>query len=314
MAESVNHKTDSSTEECDSPVVSNESNTIAGITSELSKVTIEDLESFIKRRPDLIAYRNLLQKHPINAELRRKMVEWMVEAYETMQLTKPTIHIAVRIMDTYLLLQDIPIDPTYLQMVGIISLHVASKFVDVYGLTLDDIHTHLCEGLVSREYIVAVEREVLTVINFSLNVETPQMALHKLVERIGSKKIAITIAEILLLFATTDDLLSSLRPRTLAAGALVLAHRSLAVKPETSTLKFITDCGSTALGHIADKLFHNLSHYAEPASGKEKSALNNFLLGYNAELVCPLRPNGPIFRFNDPNTQRKLEKIVYPNN
>jgi hypothetical protein len=93
-------------------------------------VRIEDLESVIKRCPDLIAYPNLLQIHHIDAELRRKMVEWMVEANGIMGLTKQTIHIAVRIMDMYLLLQDVPIDQKYLQMVGIISLFVASKFVD----------------------------------------------------------------------------------------------------------------------------------------------------------------------------------------
>jgi hypothetical protein len=116
---------------------------------------------------------------------------------------------------------------------------------------------------VSRDYIVAVEKEVLTVINFSLNVETPQMALHKLGEKIESKKIETTTAEILLLIATTDDLLSSLRPINLAAGALVLAHRSLAIKLETGTLELITCCKSKTLEYIAEKLFKNLSNYAE---------------------------------------------------
>ncbi len=77
---SLNHITDSPTEGCDSPVVSNDINTIGNKKCKLSQVRIEDLESVIKRCPDLVAYPNLLQIHHIDAELRRKMVEWMVEA------------------------------------------------------------------------------------------------------------------------------------------------------------------------------------------------------------------------------------------
>src|SRR5574343_970862 len=79
---------------------------------------------------------NCLQSHPIEASLRGRMVNWMVEVCSKFEFSSKVYFLSIKIMDKYPQLTSFPVSSERVHLIGVTCMFIASKFEDVSHLSL----------------------------------------------------------------------------------------------------------------------------------------------------------------------------------
>ncbi|CAK94397.1 unnamed protein product (macronuclear) [Paramecium tetraurelia] len=113
--------------------------------------------------------KNSLQNHSINANLRAKMIDWIVEVLSSYKCKDQTFHLSIRLMDLYLSKTTQKHLPQDLHLVGVSSMFIACKYEEIYPVKLQVVYEKIAHKKLSKEEIKDKEANILQVLDFNLN-------------------------------------------------------------------------------------------------------------------------------------------------
>ncbi len=154
--------------------------------------------------------------------MRGILFNWIFEVHNKYTLKQRTLFLTANIFDRYLFHRKVPRNK--LQLVGIASLVIASKFEDIYPPELEQI-AYLCENIYSKEEIINSEGDILFNLNFNLIFVSSLDVLQLLFKRHSitnksHKKLSVLVVKMFLFHSHSGKFDSF----ALAAFALNLAN------------------------------------------------------------------------------------------
>nr|XP_009858971.1 cyclin-A2-1 [Ciona intestinalis] len=117
---------------------------------------------------------SLCEQKIITQRCRFILVEWLVMVTHHYKIQGETLHLAVNILDRYLEREFVTIRKKYLQLIGITSLLIAAKQLEV-EIPPVSACLGLCRNLYTRPQLLSLERVLLITIGFDLNVPSSHL-------------------------------------------------------------------------------------------------------------------------------------------
>jgi Cyclin, N-terminal domain len=100
----------------------------------------------------------------INERMRSILVDWLVEVHLKFKLVPETLYLTINLIDRYLEKKEV--SRPKLQLIGVTSLLIASKYEEIYPPELRDL-VYICDRAYTR-----------TEVSFNTNFEAPSSSLH----------------------------------------------------------------------------------------------------------------------------------------
>lgn len=156
----------------------------------------------------------------ITPGMRSVLVDWLVEVAQEYNLCTETLFLSVIYIDRCL--GKIKINRNQLQLIGITSLFIASKYEEIYAPTIEDF-CYITDSTYNREEVLQMERKLLEILSFELTQPTIKTFLTKMLEETGAtvkvKMLAVFLAELTL----TEYKFLCFRPSMIATSAVILS-------------------------------------------------------------------------------------------
>ena len=97
--------------------------------------------------------------------MRAILVDWLVDVHAKFKLLTETLFLTVNIIDRYLSLKQIT--RARLQLVGVASLLITTKYEEIYPPNLNDF-VYITDNAYTKEEILEMESDILCVLDFNL--------------------------------------------------------------------------------------------------------------------------------------------------
>jgi len=156
------------------------------LQSELTKkVIVEygiDLDANMKANTGLRPTVNCLKYHNIPSSLRARMVNWMIEVINIFEIQHQTFFTAVTIMDFFYANTTKMLDSDDVHLTGIVSIFLASKFVDYVPLKMYKVINKIGHGSFTVKQIKEKEREIMVALGFIVGFPTILTFIEALIE------------------------------------------------------------------------------------------------------------------------------------
>lgn len=227
----------------------------------------------------------LLTQQELKAADRFASVEWLVKGAFTLNLRDDTILLAVDIMDRFLAKK--LIGRTRLRLVAVASLLIAAKYEEVMCPRLDDF-LFASEDEFDLPSLLKMERVILAVLDFVLQVPTPVAFLRRLQKlgptgAAGSDPLVSAVATYVILVSAHDYDQLRVLPSHTAGAAYLLAlrvcgyswtplisqHSGLEERALTPTVDLLlSSCRVASRGgmpSLTEKYGNTASHHHPPA-------------------------------------------------
>lgn len=105
----------------------------------------------------------------INEKMRIILINWLIEVHFKFRLLNETLFICINIIDRYLSQKNI--NRKYLQLLGITSLFIASKYEEIYAPSAKDL-IFMTDNAYKIDEMIRMENEILGVLKFELTFPT----------------------------------------------------------------------------------------------------------------------------------------------
>lgn len=103
----------------------------------------------------------------LNEQMRRILVDWLVDVHRKFKLRPTTLFMAVNIMDRFLELTSDSVSKSKYQLFGITCLFIAAKYEEIYPPALGDF-VYVCADTYTAYQILEMEGVVLNRLEFDL--------------------------------------------------------------------------------------------------------------------------------------------------
>mmetsp|Transcript_15033 Transcript_15033/g.17412 ORF Transcript_15033/g.17412 Transcript_15033/m.17412 type:complete len:474 (-) Transcript_15033:278-1699(-) len=164
----------------------------------------------------------------INENMRCILVDWLIEVHYKFKLFPETLYLTVNILDRFLSETMESISKRDLQLVGVTSLLISSKYEEMYIPELRDL-TYICDGAYTETKILHMEENILKTLKYNVTVPTPHTFLVRFLKAAHADKLMSQIANFILdgTLCSLEHLTCLWRPSQLAAAAVLIARRAV---------------------------------------------------------------------------------------
>ncbi|VVA33213.1 PREDICTED: G2/mitotic-specific [Prunus dulcis] len=258
----------------------------ADVSDELAVVEyIDDLYQFYKLTEDDSRVHDYMESQPeINPKMRSILIDWLVEVHRKFELMPETFYLTVNIIDRYLSKKIV--SRRELQLVGISSMVIASKYEEIWAPQVNDF-VCLSDYAYTGDQILLMEKAILGKLEWYLTVPTPYVFLSRYIKASVSpgeevKNMVFFLAELGIMHYPTTIRYS---PSLIAAAAVYAARCTLNKAPFwTETLKHHTgfseeqlrDCAKLLVGFHLKAAESNLQAVYRKFSKPEHGAVALF--------------------------------------
>ncbi|TQD82024.1 hypothetical protein C1H46_032423 [Malus baccata] len=237
----------------------------ADVNDELAVVEyIDDLYKFYKLTEDDSRVHDYMDSQPdINTKMRSILIDWLIDVHRKFELMPETLYLTVNILDRYLSKKIV--SRRALQLVGISSMVIASKYEEIWAPQVNDF-VCLSDYAYSANQILRTEKAILGKLEWYLTVPTPYVFLSRYIKAsvspdVEMKNMVFFLAELGILHYPTIILYS---PSMISAAAVYAARYTLNKIPVwTETLKHHTGHSEEQLRDCAKLLVGLHSNSAE---------------------------------------------------
>ncbi|KDD73749.1 cyclin [Helicosporidium sp. ATCC 50920] len=212
----------------------------------------EHLRASECRRRPTSCYMEIVQ-HDINPLMRSILVDWLVEVALEYRLGSETLFLSVAFVDRYLSTHEIA--RGRLQLLGVASMLIASKYEEIYAPAVDDF-CYITDNTYARRDVLAQERAVLGALDYELTQPTTKTFLRRFIKAASGEleldqtfeHLCSYLAELTLL----DYGMLNYLPSTTAAACVLVALVTLSQRPWTATLAHYTGYEPRDLRYAAE--------------------------------------------------------------
>lgn len=160
----------------------------------------------------------------VNWKMRSILVDWLIEVHGKFRLLPETIFLAVNIMDRLLSIRTVSL--VKFQLVGIVSLQLASKYEEVVCPSVSSF-LYMTDGCYTEEELLAAERYVLKQIDFNLSYPNPINFLRRISKADGYDIQTRTVAKYFIEMSCVERKFMNYTPSLIAAAGMWLARKIL---------------------------------------------------------------------------------------
>lgn len=159
----------------------------------------------------------------INEKMRSILVDWLVEVHLKFKLVPETLYLTVNIIDRYL--ASTKVSRPKLQLVGVTSLLIASKYEEIYPPELRDL-VYICDRAYSKSEILDMEETILKGLSYSITIPSAHAFLVRYLKAAHADKKMVQLSCYILDGTLQSYSLLQYLPSELAAAAVYIARRA----------------------------------------------------------------------------------------
>lgn len=175
----------------------------------------------LKTEKDFISRGGYMTKQSdINEKMRAILIDWLIEVHLKFKLLPETLFLTVNLIDRYLEREDIP--RTKLQLVGVTSMLIASKYEEIYAPEVRDF-VYITDKAYTKEEILKMEYAMLTALDFNVTSPSSFRFLERFSKVINADTPLFNLARYLIELPLIEYRMLKYTPSNLAASALFLA-------------------------------------------------------------------------------------------
>ncbi|KAI3810074.1 hypothetical protein L1987_19681 [Smallanthus sonchifolius] len=190
----------------------------------------------------------------ITPQMRGILINWLIEVHLKFDLMQETLYLMVTLLDFYL--STVTIKKTEMQLVGLTSLLLASKYEDFWHPQVMELISISAETY-TRDQMLEMETAILKELNFRLNLPTPYVFMLRFLRAAQGDKKFENLAFFLIELCLVEYDALHYKPSLLCASAIYVARCTLHLAPAWTPLlckhsryqEFqIRDCAEMILG------------------------------------------------------------------
>jgi cyclin B len=191
-------------------------------------------EYLMIKEKDRVDFTYMINQKHITEKMRAILVDWLVEVHRMFKLLPETLYLSVAMIDRYLSMKQISQD--MLQLVGITSMLVASKYEEIYAPECNDF-VYISDGAYTKQQILNMEQTILNTLNFNITHPSALHFLRRYSKAGGSDYTLHTVCKYLIELVLIDVKFLKYLPSQLAAASVYLGRAITGKTPLwTSTL------------------------------------------------------------------------------
>jgi len=166
----------------------------------------------------------LSKQQDINEKMRAILVDWLVEVHLKFKLLPETLYLTINLIDRYLGVEQV--HRSRLQLVGVTSMLIASKYEEIYAPIVKDF-VYITDNAYSAAEILAMERQMLFAIDFSIQTASASRFLDRYAKVSEADSTVHNMGRYLLELAHVQARMMKYPPSMQAASALYLSLKML---------------------------------------------------------------------------------------
>ncbi|XVF77760.1 hypothetical protein PTKIN_Ptkin14bG0072700 [Pterospermum kingtungense] len=169
----------------------------------------------------------------ITPRMRGILINWLIEVHLKFDLMQETLYLMVTLLDRYL--SEVQIEKKDMQLVGLTTLLLASKYEDFWHPRVKDLISISAETY-TREQMLKMEKLVLKQLKFRLNTPTPYVFMLRFIKAAQSDTKLEHLAFYLIELCLVKYEALKFKPSLLCASAIYVARCTLQVTPPWTPL------------------------------------------------------------------------------
>eukprot|EP00578_Thalassiosira_sp_NH16_P018256 CAMPEP_0181116754 /NCGR_PEP_ID=MMETSP1071-20121207/22125_1 /TAXON_ID=35127 /ORGANISM="Thalassiosira sp., Strain NH16" /LENGTH=377 /DNA_ID=CAMNT_0023201031 /DNA_START=291 /DNA_END=1424 /DNA_ORIENTATION=+ len=169
----------------------------------------------------------------INERMRSILVDWLVEVHLKFKLVPETLYLTVNIIDRYLAKTEV--SRPKLQLVGVTSLLIASKYEEIYPPELRDL-VYICDRAYSKLEILDMEEIILKKLEYQITIPSAHAFLVRYLKAAHADKKIVQLSCFILDGTLQSYNMLHYLPSQLAAAAVFIARRTVGRNAWSPTL------------------------------------------------------------------------------
>lgn len=113
-----------------------------------------------------------LLRHKVTANLRARMIDWMIEVLTNFKCDDQTFFLSVSLIDRYFKLKSDVREISDLHVIGVTCMFIASKYEDIYPLKMKMVYEKIAHKKLPMEKIKTLEMDILKTIKYRIPAPT----------------------------------------------------------------------------------------------------------------------------------------------
>lgn len=192
---------------------------------QLVSVYVNDIYDYLwkleRSQPIRMRY---LEGREVNGRMRAILVDWLIQVHLRFHLLQETLYLTIAILDRFL--QEQEVSRSRLQLVGVTSMLVASKYEEMYAPEIADF-VYITDNAYSKADIRKMECLILKALDFQLGRPLPLHFLRRNSKAGEVDATKHTLAKYLMELTVIDYDMVHIHPSQIAAAALCLSIKIL---------------------------------------------------------------------------------------
>ena len=165
--------------------------------------------------------------------MRAVLIDWLAELHLKFKLSAETLYLTVNLVDRFL--DKVQITKQKLQLVGIASMLIASKYQEIYPPEVKDFVT-VSDRAYRKQDILDMEGQILCTLNFKLTIPSLYAFLERFSRVTSLDKKSFFLTQYILETILLDYNMLKYRPSLIVGSAIELASKVLRNKIPTDIL------------------------------------------------------------------------------
>jgi len=196
---------------------------------------VQDMYQYFRGKEAATSVRPLYMENQshINERMRSILVDWLVEVHLKFKLVPETLYLTTNIIDRYLERQEV--SRPKLQLVGVTSLLIASKYEEIYPPELRDL-VYICDRAYTRSEIIEMEEKILKTLEYKITIPSAHAFLVRYLKAAHADKRIVQLSCYILDGTLQSYNLLHYQPSQLAAAAVYIARRTVGRNSWSPTL------------------------------------------------------------------------------
>jgi hypothetical protein len=209
-----------------------------------------------------------MERQPhINERMRSILIDWLVEVHQKFKLVPETLYLTVNLIDRYLEKENI--SRPKLQLLGVTSLLIASKYEEIYPPEISDL-IYICDRAYNKKQIIGMEEKVLKTLSYQITIPSAHAFLVRFLKAAHADRKMVQLSCYILDGTLQSYTLLHYLPSQLAAAAVLIARKVVGRNAWSPTLlKYATYCEEEILP-VARAIVAEKSSSSSDFSGVDK--------------------------------------------
>lgn len=158
----------------------------------------------------------------INERMRAILIDWLVEVHQKFKLVPETLYLTVNVIDRYL--ERAHVSRPKLQLLGVTSLLLASKYEEIYPPEISDL-VYICDRAYNKSQILGMEEKVLKTLCYQMTVPSAHAFLVRFLKAAHADRKMVQLSCYILDGTLQSYTLLHYQPSQLAAAAIMIARK-----------------------------------------------------------------------------------------